>query len=170
MQLLHWDKKTQYCGSCGAVTARSKIELAKHCDACKALYYPQISPVMLVLIWRENEILLARSPHFLPGTYSLLAGFVEVGETLEQTVVRETMEEVGLTIKNIRYCASQPWPFQSNLMLGFTAEYDSGAIKIDYKELEDAQWFSIDNLPGLPNTVSLSRQIIDVFLASKRFK
>lgn len=164
-QLLHWDRSTQFCGYCGQKTHYSNKERAKLCSACHTLVFPQISPVMLALIWRDNEILLARSPHFLPGIYSILAGFVEPGEMLEQTVRREVKEEVGLTIKNLQYFSSQPWPFQSNLMLGFIAEYDSGEIQIDSTELEDAQWFSLDRLPKLPKPISLSRQMIDKYLA-----
>lgn len=163
-QLLHWDKSTQFCGYCGHKTQSSSTERAKTCPACHTLIYPQIAPVMLVLIWRNDEILLARSPHFMPGVYSILAGFVEPGEMLEHTVVREVQEEVGLTIKNLQYFSSQPWPFQSNLMLGFIAEYDHGEIQIDTTEIEDAQWFSIKKLPQLPKPISLSRQMIDQYL------
>jgi NAD+ diphosphatase len=123
---------------------------------------------MLALVYHTDQILLARSAHFLPGIYSILAGFVEPGETLEQTVVREVKEEVGIAIKNLCYFGSQPWPFISNLMLGFTAEYDHGTIQIDPKEIEDAQWFSIKNLPPLPPPVSLSRRMIDHHL--RKFK
>ncbi|CEK09605.1 NAD(+) diphosphatase [Legionella hackeliae] len=166
-QLLHWDKSTQFCGYCGEKTLYSDKERAKVCSSCDSLIFPQISPVMLALIWRDNEILLARSPHFLPGIYSTLAGFVEPGEMLEQTVRREVKEEVGITVKNMQYFSSQPWPFQSNLMLGFIAEYDSGDIQIDTNELEDAQWFSLDKLPKLPKPISLSRQMIDKYLAMR---
>jgi NAD+ diphosphatase len=164
-QILHWDKTTQFCGSCGQKTERSLTERAKICTPCNSHVFPPIAPVMLALIWREDEILLARSSHFSTGVYSILAGFVEPGETLEQTVAREVKEEVGLTIKNLQYIASQPWPFQSNLMLGFIAEYDSGDIIIDKTELEDAQWFHISNLPTLPNAASLSRRLIDDYIS-----
>lgn len=160
-QILHWDKNTQYCGCCGHKTGLSNKERAKECSNCKVLFFPQISPVMLVLIWRGDEILLARSSYFLPGIYSILAGFVEPGETLEQSIMRETEEEVGIKIKNLKYFGSQPWPFPSNLMLGFIAEYESGEIRIDANELEDAQWFSIYNLPALPKPISLSRRMIE---------
>ncbi|MCE0722497.1 MULTISPECIES: NAD(+) diphosphatase [Legionella] len=166
-QLLHWDNSTQFCGCCGHQTQYSTKERAKVCPVCNSLIFPQIAPVMMVLIWRDDEILLARSPHFMPGIYSLLAGFVEPGEMLEQTVMREVKEEVSLNIKNLHYFASQPWPFQSNLMLGFIAEYDSGDIQIDATEIEDAQWFSIKNLPQLPKPISLSRQMIDKYLAMR---
>ncbi|WP_454782643.1 NAD(+) diphosphatase [Legionella sp. WA2022007384] len=166
-QLLHWDKSTQFCGYCGHQTQYSTKERAKVCSECNSLIFPQIAPAMLALIWRGDELLLARSPHFMPGIYSLLAGFVEPGETLEHTVIREVKEEVGLTIKNLDYFSSQPWPFQSNLMLGFIAEYDSGEIQIDAAEIEDAQWFSIKKLPQLPKPISLSRQMIDKYLAMR---
>ncbi|KTD14537.1 NADH pyrophosphatase [Legionella gratiana] len=167
-QLLHWDKSTQFCGYCGHKTQSSTTERAKICPVCRSLIFPQIAPVMLVLIWRDDEILLARSPHFVPGVYSVLAGYVEPGEMLEHTVVREVKEEVGLTIKNLQYFSSQPWPFQSNLMLGFTAEYSHGEIQIDTTEIEDAQWFSIKKLPQLPKPISLSRQMIDQYRAMHR--
>lgn len=166
-QLLHWDKSTQFCGYCGQKTRYSDKERAKICSSCNSPIFPQISPVMLALIWRNNEILLARSPHFMSEIYSILAGFVEPGEMLEQTVMREVKEEVGITIKNLQYFSSQPWPFQSNLMLGFIAEYASGEIQIDSTELEDAQWFSINKLPKLPKPISLSRQMIDAYLAMR---
>jgi NAD+ diphosphatase len=167
-QILYWDKSTQFCGYCGNKTQQSSTERAKVCLICKTLAFPSISPVMLALIWRDNEILLARSPHFMPGVYSILAGFVEPGETLEHAVIREVKEEVGITIKNLNYFASQPWPFPSNLMLGFIAEYDSGEIQVD-AELEDAQWFSINKLPTLPKPISLSRRMIDAYLATNFF-
>ncbi len=164
-QLLYWDKSSQFCGRCGHKNQLSLKEFAKICSVCEAITFPQISPAMLVLIWRKNEVLLARSPHFLPGIYSILAGFVDLGESLEQTVIREIKEEVNLTVKNLRYFSSQPWPFPSNLMLGFMAEYDSGEIQFDTAELEDAQWFPINNLPSLPKAISLSRQMIDSHLS-----
>jgi len=162
-QILTWNKATQFCGHCGHETHTSDKERAKICAHCHVLFYPQISPVVLALIWRKNEILLARSPHFQKDVYSLLAGFVEPGETLEQTVAREVKEEVGVSLKNIQYFGSQPWPFPSNLMIGFIAEYDQGEIVMDPTEIEDAQWFSLDALPLLPNPMSLSRRMIDNF-------
>ncbi|MBA2655809.1 MAG: NAD(+) diphosphatase [Tatlockia sp.] len=164
-QLINWDKVSQFCGRCGQKNRFADDEFAKICMGCQAQAFPQISPAMLVLIWRSNEILLARSAHFLPGIYSILAGFAEPGETIETTVIREVKEEVGLRIKNLHYFGSQAWPFPSNLMLGFRAEYDEGEIQIDYNELEDAQWFPLAKLPQLPKPLSLSRQIIDHHLA-----
>ncbi|MDF2940522.1 MAG: nudC [Gammaproteobacteria bacterium] len=168
MEILFWDRRTQFCGCCGEKTQQSETERAKKCPACNNLFYPQISPAMLVLIWKNDTILLGRTSEFLPGIYSTLAGFVEPGETLEEAVIREVKEEVGINIKNLSYSSSQPWPFPSSLMLGFVAEYDSGDIKIDTSELEDAQWFSLENLPQLPSKLSLSRRMIDAYVASKK--
>jgi NAD+ diphosphatase len=168
-QILLWDKSTRFCGYCGQETQLSTTERAKICSGCHAVFYPHISPVILVRIHYKKQLLLARSPHFAKGLYSVLAGFVEPGESAEQTVAREVAEEVGIKIKNIQYFGSQPWPFPSNLMLAFTAEYDSGEITIDNIEIEDAGWFSIDKLPELPpKKLSLSRQMIDDFVFSLR--
>ena len=167
-EVLLWNTRTQFCGCCGEQTRHCDDHPAKVCPSCNSLFFPQISPAMLVIIWRGDEILLGRSAHFLPGVYSALAGFVDPGESLEACVEREVQEEVGLCIKNIRYFSSQSWPFPSNLMLGFFAEYDSGDIRVDQDELEDAQWFNIHNLPALPNTISLSRRLIDAHIAGRK--
>lgn len=164
-QILTWDKQSQFCSHCGAKTDFHSIERAKSCSVCHHLFYPQISPVVLVAITRGREILLARSPHFPPGVLSVLAGFVEPGESLEQAVHREVSEEVGIRIKNLRYFSSQPWPFPSNIMIGFTAEHDCGEIQIDGVEIEEAGWYTADTIPFLPKKMSLSRQLIDAFLA-----
>jgi NAD+ diphosphatase len=166
-ELLHWEQSSQFCGFCGRPTKNFSDERAKVCDSCHSLIYPRITPVILVLIYRGNKILLGRSSTFKPGIYSVLAGFVEVGETLEEAVHREVMEEVGLKIKNLSYVGSQPWPFPNNMMIGFTAEYESGELTIDKKELEDANWYDMDNLPHLPAPISLSRKIVDDFVAGK---
>jgi NAD+ diphosphatase len=166
-QILVWDQLTQFCGRCGQATVMSDVERAKLCSHCQSTIFPQIAPVVMALVWRDNEILLARSPHFHASIYSVLAGFVEPGETIEQTVAREVYEEVGLRVKNLRYFCSQPWPFPSNLMLAFTAEYASGEINIDPTEIEDAQWFRLDNLPQLPKPISLSRHLIDAWVELK---
>lgn len=163
-QLLWWDKSNQFCGFCGAKTLRSEIERAKICSQCHHQFFPHVAPVIMVRITQGDKILLARSHHFTPGVYSVLAGFIEPGETAEAAVTREVREEVGLEIKNIVYFGSQPWPFPSNLMLGFTAEYASGSIKMDPKEIEDAQWFALNELPTLPQKISLARQLIDALM------
>ena len=155
----------QYCGKCGASTIDLKENNAKQCSQCDAVYYPRISPSVIVLITKGNQILLGRSPHFRPGMYSNLAGFVEPGETAEQAVAREVFEEVGLHVKNINYVCSQAWPFPSSLIFAFTAEYASGEISVDEDEIEDAQWFSRDNLPDtLPMKTSISRKLLNLYL------
>lgn len=131
------------------------------CSACGLLVYPRISPAVMVLIQRGDELLLARSPHFKPGVFSALAGFVEAGETLEQCAVREVREEVGIEISNLRYFQSQPWPFPDSLMLAFFADYAGGVITPDPSEIEAADWFSRKALPLLPDPVSIARRLID---------
>ncbi len=163
-QILEWDKTHQFCSRCGSVVKASETERVKICPNCKLLFYPRISPSMIVAVTKEDKILLARSPHFTEKVYSILAGFVEPGESAEETVHREVQEEVGIKIKNLKYHHSQPWPFSNSLMLGYTAEYDSGEIVIDGVEIEDAGWFSRDNLPPLPTPISISRKLIDMFI------
>jgi NAD+ diphosphatase len=160
-QLLYWHRCSLYCGHCGAPSRLSLEEHCKHCDTCGMSYYPSISPAIIVLIQRQDEFLLARSPHFAPGMYSALAGFVEAGESCEETIAREVMEEVGVTVTNIRYFDSQAWPFPNSFMLGFFADYASGDIQIHPTEIEDAQWFHRHNLPLIPPRYSIARRMID---------
>ena len=129
--------------------------------------YPRISPAIIVLVMKGDEILLARSSHFRPDMYSTIAGFVEPGETLEHAVSREVMEEVGLKIKNIRYFASQPWPFPNSLMIGFLADYAEEEICVDGKEITDASWFKRDELPSIPPKTSIAGHLINWFVKSK---
>ena len=131
------------------------------CPACGLLAYPRISPAVMVLIERGDELLLARSPRFRPGIFSALAGFVEAGETLEHCAHREVREEVGVEINNLRYFSSQPWPFPDSLMVAFFADYVSGDITPEPSEIEEAHWFSRSALPSLPDPVSIARQLID---------
>ncbi len=160
-QLMDWQKNHRYCGRCNTPTARKTNEYAMACPACGLVVYPRISPVVMVLIHRGDELLLARSPHFKPGVFSALAGFVEAGETLEQCAVREVREEVGVEITNLRYFRSQPWPFPDSLMIAFFADYAGGTIKPDPSEIEAAGWFPRSALPLLPDPVSIARQLID---------
>ena len=162
--LIHWRKTHIYCGACGGINVDKKDEQALVCSACNQITYPRISPSIIVLIHDGPRLLLARSPHFPPGIYSAIAGFVEPGETLEQTVHREIMEEVGVRVHNLQYFASQPWPFPDTLMIGFMAEYLDGEIKIDQQEIEDAQWFSLDELPIFSSKASISRHLIDAYV------
>lgn len=164
-QILHWDKKTQYCGSCGSPTVMKSDERAKVCPQCGNISYPRISPAVIVAIIKGNEILLARANYFKGNLHSLIAGFVEPGETFEACVQREVFEEVGLKVQNIKYFGSQPWPFPDSLMVGFTAEYASGEILVDGNEIASAGWFTKEDLPEVPNNSSIAGKIIDWFLA-----
>lgn len=165
-QILRWDSDHQYCGRCGTKMVLNPRERAKQCRPCKVMYYPRVAPAIIVLIYRGHQILLSRSPHFKVGMYSVQAGFVEVGESLEETVVREIREEVGLEIKNLRYFGSQPWPFPHSLMIAFVAEYASGELTVNTQELEDAGWFDIHQLPLLPVPASIARHLIEWFVNS----
>ena len=139
-------------------------ERAKICLKCGLINYPRISPAIIVAVVKKNQILLARSERFPTGFYSVLAGFVEPGETFEDCVKREVKEEVGLDVKNIRYFGSQPWPFPDSLMVGFTADYDGGKILIDKTEIKDAGWFTAHDLPQIPGKISIARRLIDWFV------
>lgn len=168
VQIVAWDRDHQFCGRCAAPTEVDAGERVRRCRRCNLSVYPRISPAVIVLVERGHEILLARSPHFAPGVYSTLAGFVEAGESLETTVAREIFEEVGVAVTNIRYFGSQPWPFPNSLMIGFRADYAGGEIAIDGVEIVDAAWFSPDDLPTLPFSVSIARSLIEAFLAEHR--
>ncbi len=165
---VHWQRNNRFCGRCAQETVLDADECAMVCTSCRYHYYPTVNPSMIVLVHRGPEILLARSKHFPEGLYSVLAGYVSPGETLEQTVMREVKEEVNIEVKNIRYQCSQPWPFPNTFMLGFYAEYASGEIKIDDKEIEAAGWYRADNLPQIPRSVSIARQLIDSFFDKKQ--
>ena len=160
-QLIDWMKNHRFCGHCGTPTVMKNTEFGMECPACRLVAYPRISPAVMVLIERGEELMLARSPHFRPGVFSALAGFVEPGETLEQCAHREVREEVGLEIENLRYFTSQSWPFPNSLMVAFFADYAGGDITPDPSEIEAAGWFSRDALPPLPDHVSIARQLID---------
>ena len=170
-QIVDWDRSHQFCGRCGTPTVLKEGERSRVCPSCAQLHYPRIAPAIMVLVRRGHEMLLARSPHFPPGMYSALAGFTEPGETLEQTIVREVQEEVSIEIGNIRYFASQPWPFPHSLMIAFHADYVAGEVTPDPAEIEDAGWFSAERLPEkLPSTISISRRLIDATLDELRNK
>jgi len=165
LQIVEWDRTHQYCGACAAATVARTSERSRECLGCGLVVYPRLAPAVMGLVRRERELLLARSPRFPEGMYSALAGFVEPGETLEQCLEREVYEEVGIKVRNVRYFASQPWPFPHSLMLAFFAEYDSGDLRVDGAEVEDARWFDIEDLPRLPARISIARRLID---AAKR--
>lgn len=163
LQLIQWDRTNKYCGRCGNTTFSCEFERCRECSACGLLAYPKFSVAVLALVKRDKQILLARSPQFSEPFYSVIAGFVDLGETLEQCVYREVLEEVGIKVKNIRFFCSQPWPFSYSLMVGFVCEWQEGEIKIDPAEIEDAGWFDSSSLPQLPPIYSLSRILIDHF-------
>jgi NAD+ diphosphatase len=167
---IEWDRVDQYCNRCGSKNHPKIGERAKECPRCGHVSFPRISPAIIVLIEHDDKALLARSPRFKEGLYSTLAGFVEPGETLEDAVRREVKEEAGIDVKNIRYFGSQPWPFPDSLMIGFTAEYAGGDIKVDDNEILDARWFGVDEMPEIPGKISISRALIDSFLARARMK
>ncbi|MHA1978878.1 MAG: NAD(+) diphosphatase, partial [Candidatus Hodarchaeales archaeon] len=164
LQLVNWDRSSQYCGECGAHTEVHLKERAKQCSRCQHLNYPRISPAIIVGVMKEKRILLANGARFPSNLYSVLAGFVEPGETLEECVKREIKEEVGIEITNIRYFGSQAWPFPDSLMIGFLADYSKGEIKIDQTEIREAQWFTKNDLPPIPGKISIARKIIDWFV------
>jgi NAD+ diphosphatase len=163
-QVITWDKTFRFCGQCGQRTKDIPGERAKVCNGCGLTNYPRLSPSIIVSVVRDNRILLARSPRFPNNMYSVLAGFVEPGETLEECVQREVREEVGIEVANIRYFGSQNWPFPHSMMIGFTAEHAHGEIKIDDREIVDARWFAPDEVPRLPGSYSIARRLIDDFI------
>lgn len=167
IQIIHWYREHRFCGKCGSSMIERHTELAVNCPNCDFTSYPRLSPAVIMSVVRDDHILLARSPRFPTGMFSTLAGFVEPGETLEEAVIREVFEEVAVVVGDIQYVASQPWPFPHSLMIGFTSTYKSGEIQIDQEEIEDAGWFSIDNLPVLPSAISISRYLIDTFIGQK---
>ena len=166
-QILNWHRSHAFCGRCGKPMSEKKGEAVKVCSSCGTTAYPRLAPAVIMAVTRGDAILLGRAPHFPAGMYSTLAGFVEPGETLETAVAREVFEEVGIEVSDIRYVASQPWPFPHSLMVGFTCRYRRGEIRINHAELEDAAWFTADRLPRLPPRISIARRLIDGFLADR---
>ena len=164
-QVLEWDRSHRFCGVCGTATSLQPGERARVCPACGHSAYPRLSPSMMALVWRPGQLLLARSPHFRPGMYSALAGFVEAGESLEDCVHREVAEEVGLQVHRLHYYGSQSWPFPHSLMVAYTARYASGDIVPQAGEIEDAQWFDLDALPDIPPRFSIAGNLIRDTLA-----
>ena len=164
LQIVEWDRTHRFCGRCGSPTEAVPGERAKRCPACGLTSYPRISPAVITLIERGDRILLARGHGFADGMYGIIAGFVEPGESLEETVAREIREEIGVEVEAIRYFGSQPWPFPHGIMIGFTARWAAGELRIDPKELADAGWFGPDDLPKIPAKLSIARRLIDDWL------
>ena len=159
-QVLEWDRAHRFCGVCGTPTEAQANERSRKCPACGHTAYPRLSPAMMVLVWRDGEVLLARSPHYVPGVYSALAGFVEAGESIEQCIHREVAEEVGVEVTDLRYYGSQSWPFPHSLMIAYTARWTDGAIVKQDDEIEDAQWYALNALPKIPPRFSISGHLI----------
>ena len=170
LQIIHWHREHHFCGRCGTAMVDRSAELARECPNCSLISHPRLSPAVIMAVVREDKILLAHSPRFPEDMYSTLAGFVEPGETLEEAVGREVWEETGIEVDNIRYVASQPWPFPHSLMIGFSARYAGGEIRIDDKEIDAAGWFGVHELPLLPSKVSIARLLIDNFITTQTGK
>lgn len=168
VQIVAWDRDNQFCSRCATPLNALDYERAKRCPGCGLTLYPRLSPAIIIAITRQingrDHLLLARNHRFPEGMYSILAGFVEPGETLEECCVREVREEVGIEIANVRYVASQPWPFPNSLMLGFTADYASGDLVLEEEEIDRAAWFAPENFPKLPPKISIARRLIDDFV------
>jgi len=171
LQIVEWDRTHQYCGACGGRTVARADERSRECPACREVTYPRLAPAVMGLVRRGGDLLLARAARFPEGMYSALAGFVEPGESLEQCLEREIGEEVGIRVRNMRYFASQPWPFPHSLMIAFFADYDGGEIQVDGMEISDARWFDAkksENLPRLPARISIARKLIDAAIGEMR--
>lgn len=163
-QILFWQRQSACCSRCGSVTVSIEGTWGKKCTQCSSEHFPHIHPCVIVLVRRGDEFLLARKPEWAPGRFSLVAGFLDFGESLEECVQREVREEVGVEVTNIRYVGSQNWPFPSQLMAGFVADYAGGTLQVDLNEIEEARWFSAQSLPdSLPGKRSIARYIIDRF-------
>ncbi len=164
LQLMTWYAQNKFCGQCGEHTVLKGDERAITCPACQTTMYPKISPAIIVAILCNDKILLARGVNFRGNFYSLVAGYADIGESLEDAVIREVKEEVGIDIKNIRYYKSQPWPFSGSMMIGYLAEADDKQpVQVDKNEIEDAAWFTRGNLPNHPTTISIAGEIIEKF-------
>jgi len=159
--MLHWEHGSRHCGNCGAPMTRLAGEWGKQCPACQDHHFPRIHPCVIVLVRRPGEVLLTRKPEWAPNRYSLVAGFLDFAECFEEAVAREVAEETGVQVANIRYLGSQCWPFPSQIMTGFVADYAGGEVVVDTRELADARWFPVDALPDLPPKRSIARYILD---------
>lgn len=162
-QLLFWDYTTQFCGICGG-RMKKESYISKRCTVCGNEIWPSPAIAVITLIRNGDKALLVHANNFRKNFYGLVAGFVELGETLENAARREICEEVGLTVGELKYISSQPWPYPNGLMVGFMTDYVSGRITLQQSELSDGQWFTKDNLPTLPEKLSIARQLIDMWL------
>lgn len=162
-ELHWWEQRTRFCGTCGTPTENLAGESGRRCPKCGSLFFPGASTAVIVAVHREDTILLAHNRSFKNGLFSLIAGFVDPGETLEQAVAREVREETGIEIGGLRYVMSQPWPFPNSLMAGFTADYAGGEIRVDGREIEEAGWFARDSLPETPRPGSVAHKLISLW-------
>ena len=165
-QIVIWRGNTRFCGRCANPTRPAKRERAAVCTVCGHLVYPRISPAVIMAVVKDGRILLANSPRFSRGMHSVLAGFAEPGETLEACLLREVREETGIRVQNPRYFGSQPWPYPDSLMVAFTAEYQSGEIRIQDGEIAHAKWYGPRELPKIPDQGSIARRLIDWFVCT----
>lgn len=163
-ELLYWDQNTRFCGVCGG-TNNWMTDISKKCTECGKEWWPSAATAIIVRIQRDDRILLVRSRNFRGNHYGLVAGFLETGESLEQCVQREVKEEVGIKMKNLRYFGSQPWPYPFGLMVGFTADYDGGELRLQKEELCEGDWFTRENMPDIPDKASIARRLIDDWLS-----
>lgn len=170
LQILHHTREHIYCSRCATPMEDRRKELARFCPSCGFISFPRVSPAVIMSVVREDHILLGRGAHFVKDMYSTLAGFVEAGETLEEAVTREVYEETSIVVDQVNYVTSQPWPFPHSVMIGYTANYRKGKIKIDKRELEDARWFHYKDLPKLPSRITIARLLIDNFIRSAKEK
>ena len=172
VQIMEWDRTHQHCGACGQATELSTTDRSRSCPECLIPMYPRLAPAMIVAVERGDEILLGRSENFPPGIFSILAGFVEPGESAEEAVIREVYEETRIVVENVRYFGSQAWPFPNSLMLGFTAAYKSGSVDTSYdSEMQSADFFHVDDLPNtFPGNISISQWLLNDFIERKKGK
>jgi NAD+ diphosphatase len=169
-QFYNYYSTHKFCGKCGTKTkpGSNNNNIFLYCSSCREEVYPHIAPCIIVLIYKEEQVLMARNKNFPPQLWSLIAGFVEIGETLEQAVIREVKEEVNIEVENIEYWGSQAWPFPTgSLMVGFTAKYQSGTIRVDGEEISEAGFFNINNLPGRPTKFSIAHKMLEDFASKK---
>jgi NAD+ diphosphatase len=168
VQIVDWDRSHRFCGRCAAPTERDPDERVRRCPRCGLTAYPRLAPATITLVHRHDQVLLARGVGFASGVHSILAGFVEPGESLEECVAREVREEVGVEVDDITYVASQPWPFPHSLMVGFTARWVEGELRPDPTEIAEAAWYRVDELPPIPSGISISRRLIDDWVRRMR--
>jgi NAD+ diphosphatase len=164
VQIMNWDKNHMFCGKCGTETISMEDENAKICPECGFTSFTRISPAIITAIIKDDKILMAKHSYGLKNRYALVAGFLEAGETLEEAVKREVMEEVGLEVEDLQYFGSQPWPFPNSLMIGFTAKYAGGEIKVDGNEIVDAKWFDASEVSRFPSKISIASELVEWFL------